>query len=453
MYRKLLVVLLVCYATSVIAVRTVGHRRAHIPRASDPVPQYFDFVVQKLDHENPNDGRTWTQRYSVISDYYKPGNPVFIFLAGEAPMEFFTFQEVAAVEWAQQFGALYISLEHRFYGGSNPLPDLSSDNLRYLSSKQALADAAFFIKTFKSVNVTGPWVVFGCSYSGALSSWFRLLYPDLVVASVAPSGPVEAKLNFTEYFAWFQQIAPADCVTTVRVTAGRILQLLQTSSGRGQLQTIFNTCEPIDADPYNFLLNVLGAVGASDQFENPPDWPLNSTCESLMNAADPLTAWGALASPPGSCTSYSEAGMLQQLRNTTAPNENRSWYWQTCREFGYYQSAYPGQTIFNFDLPVERQVRWCEDIFGIAGMTPDVDGTNAYYGGKGLNATNVLFTNGMFDPWHLLSITEPSASGGVAASVYAAGHCASVTASYPTDPDSLTQTRQDVIAFLKTVLQ
>lgn len=25
---------------------------------------------------------------------------------------------------------------------------------------------------------SGPWVVFGCSYSGALSSWFRLKFPQ-----------------------------------------------------------------------------------------------------------------------------------------------------------------------------------------------------------------------------------------------------------------------------------
>lgn len=34
-------------------------------------------------------------------------------------------------------GALMVTLEHRFYGKSQPLPDLSIQSLRYLSSEQA----------------------------------------------------------------------------------------------------------------------------------------------------------------------------------------------------------------------------------------------------------------------------------------------------------------------------
>lgn len=37
-------------------------------------------------------------------------------------MEFFEFQEVSAINWAHEFGAMYISLEHRFYGETSPVP-------------------------------------------------------------------------------------------------------------------------------------------------------------------------------------------------------------------------------------------------------------------------------------------------------------------------------------------
>ena len=79
-----------------------------------------------------------------------------VYLAGEAPMEFFEFQEVAMYEWAKKFGvlpscfhfyvwsshsmllgAMVIVLEHRYYGSSNPVSDFSTSNMKYLSSKQA----------------------------------------------------------------------------------------------------------------------------------------------------------------------------------------------------------------------------------------------------------------------------------------------------------------------------
>lgn len=61
------------------------------------------------------------------------------------------------------------SIEHRFYGTSQPFPgDLSTKNLNYLTSQQALADAATFIAWIQQqYNATNsPVITFGCSYPG-----------------------------------------------------------------------------------------------------------------------------------------------------------------------------------------------------------------------------------------------------------------------------------------------
>lgn len=74
--------------------------------------------------------------------------------------------------------ALLVTLEHRFYGASQPFPDWKTRNLEYLTSEQALADTAYFIdqKNFEFLHSIGrkpEWIVIGGSYPGALSAWFK----------------------------------------------------------------------------------------------------------------------------------------------------------------------------------------------------------------------------------------------------------------------------------------
>jgi hypothetical protein len=74
--------------------------------------------------------------------------------------------------------ALLITLEHRYYGASQPFDTWATANLQYLTSEQALADTAWFIdsmnKQFVADNGTKPeWIVIGGSYPGALAAWFK----------------------------------------------------------------------------------------------------------------------------------------------------------------------------------------------------------------------------------------------------------------------------------------
>ena len=65
-------------------------------------------------------------------------------------------------------------LEHRFYGASQPTGDVSVASLRYLSSSQALADAARFVSHVTreyGLPPTTKWVSFGGSYPGMMAGW------------------------------------------------------------------------------------------------------------------------------------------------------------------------------------------------------------------------------------------------------------------------------------------
>ncbi len=70
-----------------------------------------------------------------------------------------------------------ILIEHRFYGLSNPYPDLSVASFKYHTIDQAINDLAYFAKNVilpfpggdKVSPAYAPWVLIGGSYSGTLA--------------------------------------------------------------------------------------------------------------------------------------------------------------------------------------------------------------------------------------------------------------------------------------------
>lgn len=419
-------------------------------------PQQIDHFNFLTNFETPE----WGQRYSVQDEWYGgPGSPIFIFLAGEANMDAFCFQTVSLRDWAKEFKALYIVLEHRYYGHSLPFgEEATTKSLQYLSSDQALADAANFIVKYNATlqGPVGPWVVFGCSYSAGLAAWFRLKYPHLTIGAVAPSGPVQAHLNYTGYFGHFAEAAGPECSSAVQGASNYIYSLTTTQSGLDQLSSLFNTVPKLQLSATNntwyFLNQLMGIVGASDQFNNPPEWPLNNTCSSLLaNGTDPQAVaarWAAIAAPM-----QVDEQVYRKAMAVPIVSSSRSWLWQTCTQFSWLKPSYPGTSVFfpNQDLP--HLLSYCQSAFGIDGMKPQTHDTNVNYAGKHLDASNVLFTNGFYDPWHLVSITEDVPSPSSVMSVrYDAGHCAPMTTPTSQDPPSLVAARQSIVQFLTTIL-
>jgi hypothetical protein len=85
----------------------------------------------------------------------------------------------------------------------------------------------------------------------------------------------------------------------------------------------------------------------------------------------------------------------------------RSWLWQTCTEFGFYQTCEANSTCpFGRGYhPIEQDLEMCEYAFGVdpAQVKTNIQETLDYYGGLHLAGSQILSVNGDVDPWSELA--------------------------------------------------
>lgn len=71
-------------------------------------------------------------------------------------------------------------------------------------------------------------------------------------------------------------------------------------------------------------------------------------------------------SPGESCVSMNYEEDIKELKkdNTSIAFSFRPWYYQTCSEFGWYQTTDSEEQPFGTLSPVEFYLKLCQDIFG-----------------------------------------------------------------------------------------
>ena len=82
-----------------------------------------------------------------------------------------------------------------------------------------------------------------------------------------------------------------------------------------------------------------------------------------------------------------------------------------------------------------------------------VKSTNAYYGGKAVNGSNIVFPNGSIDPWHALSLTKDAGPTLKAIFIEGTAHCANMYPSRDSDPLSLAKARESITTNIGTWLK
>ncbi|CAE8589765.1 unnamed protein product, partial [Polarella glacialis] len=165
-------------------------------------------------------------------------------------------------ESAQRFGALLLWVEHRYFGGSIPQLAGAPNCLSGLSVKEALADFAAVIDALHEGSSHMPWrsanspvIVFGGSYGGMLSAWFRMTYPEKVAGSIAASAPIWGfPLTRPALDGSFAQLtnaatevggSPAGCAPNLKAAWVLLRDAVKTPEGRALVSESMGLCTAI----------------------------------------------------------------------------------------------------------------------------------------------------------------------------------------------------------------
>lgn len=392
---------------------------------------------------------TFNLRYWFDASYYKPGGPVFVLLGGETfgddRLPF--LQKGIVHQVIEATGGLGVIMEHRYYGESFPFPNVSLENLRFLSTEQALADVDYFARNVKFEGVDAdltapntPWVVYGGSYAGAQAAFLRVAYPDTFLGAIASSGVTVAIYDYWEYFEPIRMFAPPDCIsatqTFISVLDGILMKgdnatvkAFKDIFGFGGVKVnqdfanIFTDIygwQSTNWDPevnspsfYNYCSNITGSlnfpkleskretvqglIAASGEANG------TATEDTVLNAI----GWYGRKTEDQEASGMSVDAYFTTLNDThweatdlDAANAYRSWNYQVCTEWGYIQTGNTPPEIkplISRTLDIDYLTYFCRASYNRT-TPPDVENVNKY-GGFEVDYPRLAHIGGNADPW------------------------------------------------------
>ncbi|OOF90057.1 hypothetical protein ASPCADRAFT_11022 [Aspergillus carbonarius ITEM 5010] len=436
----------------------------HLSQLSQPsfAAQSVTFPVYNLsvpiDHFHnesryePHTNATFGLRYWLDTTHYQPGGPVFVIAAGETDgSDRIPFLSQGVVtQLAAAYHGVGLILEHRYYGESYPFANLTTENIRFLTTEQALADYAYFasnvvfpgLEHLDLTAATTPWIAYGGSYAGAFVAFLRKLYPEVYWGAVSSSGVTEAIIDYWEYYEPIRLYGPAQCISALQTSVDIVDQILiahaDNTSLAVQLKSTFGGIAPSlkNQDFVSYLSYGLDSF-QSRNWDKSIGTPLfRAFCNNITDSqllypetTDPISTsakqlieiagyspsnttlvtnflnWiGFLSTAGVFANSSSESSASTADFTTPQPltkSSGTSWSYQVCVEWGYFTtgSSVPPtiKPLISRLLDIPYLSSFCASQFGIS-TPPDVQRINQY-GGFNFTYPRVAIIGGLADPW------------------------------------------------------
>ncbi|KQK16822.1 lysosomal Pro-X carboxypeptidase [Brachypodium distachyon] len=465
------------YAASAVA---SGGKAAPEPEKKTKNPFRAHYFPQELDHFTftPNASRIFYQKYLVNDTFWRkptgkgrgaaaaPG-PVFVYTGNEGDIEWFATNSGFLFDIAPKFSALLVFIEHRFYGESKPFGNESygsAATLGYLTSTQALADFAVLITSLKH-NLSAPVapvVVFGGSYGGMLASWFRLKYPHVAMGALASSAPI---LQFDDITPWssFYDAASQDfksesknCFSVIKAVWDVLDERGSNDKGLLQLSKTFRACKTVKyVDSLSNWLWTAFVYTAMVDYPTPANFLMNLPAYPVKEMCKIIDAF-----PPGADIvdkAFSAASLYYNytgdqkcfdVEGGDDPHGLSGWGWQACTEMVMPMTVSNKSMFPPSSFSYEEKSEGCLASYGVR---PRMHWITTEYGGHKIDkvlkrfGSNIIFSNGMRDPWSRGGVLKNISSSIIALVTEKGAHHLDFRTATKDDPDwVIEQRRQEV---------
>eukprot|EP01092_Planopodium_desertum_P015380 TRINITY_DN813_c0_g1_i1.p1 TRINITY_DN813_c0_g1~~TRINITY_DN813_c0_g1_i1.p1 ORF type:complete len:226 (+),score=16.61 TRINITY_DN813_c0_g1_i1:59-679(+) len=167
-----------------------------------------------------------------------------------------------------------------------------------------------------------------------------------------------------------------------------------------------------------------------------PGWPVNNTCWALLNQTNNVT--GLAAGMQNFFNSSGNIDCLDIVEDVPDWGQCCGWDYLACTEV-YFPSAQRGMwwpsSVWNETVDSEA----CQQQFGVS-LRPNWP--IVHWGGFNLgSASNIIFSNGLLDPWHTSGVLTNMSDSLIAVVIPASAHHLDLRAPNPADPVYLSGAR------------
>lgn len=420
-----------------------------------------------LDHFNFAINASFKVRYLVNDSYVdrqSGRSPLFFYTGNEGDIETFAQNTGFMWELAQKYRACVVFCEHRYYGKSLPFGNMTfnvTQNYGFLSVEQALEDFAWLITRLQDKNKYAPVIAFGGSYGGMLAAWLRMKYPHLVYGALAASAPVRqfdgltpcdifSKITTSIFATSFKDHT---CSENIKKSWDLFKQLSSTDDGKKKLNGAFLFCDPIKGeDDLNKFLDYLEDVYvnlamanypyANDFLSPLPPYPVRQFCSYLqaLETGDKLLE--AMQQAINVYVNFTGTATCLNYKSAYDPASigGDAWDIQTCNQMVMPMCS-TAETMFR---PKEWNFKeYADKCVSKYHIQPKLHDITVRYGGKDVREiSNIIFSNGLLDPWSGGGVLQTDNMAVHVIIIPEGAHHLDLRATHPKDPTSVVQARQ-----------